>query len=99
MCGNGKWLTWLLGQEEGPPRRILLRAPGRSGPALRTWMMSSTSVLPEEVLSEAHVDHVVLPSHLLEVQANELRLVVLNSLQASGTNRNLTGFTLQSDEE
>lgn len=48
----------------------------------------------------AHVDHVVLPSHLLKVQGDELRLVAVDSLKQSGANRpQSTGFTLQSNEE
>lgn len=37
-------------------------------------------VLPKEALSVAHVDHVVLPAYLLEVQGDELRLVTVDSL-------------------
>lgn len=43
--------------------------------------------LPEEFLCVAHVDHVVLPSHLLEVQGDELRLVAVDSLLRSKANR------------
>lgn len=37
-------------------------------------------IVPEEVFCMAHVDHVVFPSHLLEVQGNELGLVAVDSL-------------------
>ena len=36
--------------------------------------------IPEEAFCFAHVDHVVFPSHLLEVQGDELWLVVVDCL-------------------
>lgn len=45
-----------------------------------TLIMISTLLLPEEVFCMAHVNHVVLPPHLLEVQGDELWLVAVDSL-------------------
>lgn len=53
--------------------------------------MSSTLVLPEEVFRVAHVDPVVLPSNLLKVQGNELRLVAVDSLRGSSKKGALSG--------
>lgn len=45
--------------------------------------MSSTLVLPKEVFRMAHVNPVVLPSDLLKVQGDELRLVAVDSLRGN----------------
>lgn len=44
------------------------------------WATGSTLFLLEEVFSVAHVVRVVLPSHLLEVQGDELGLVAADGL-------------------
>lgn len=52
----------------------------RSNLFSRSLTLSSTLLLPKEVFSMAHVDHIVLSSNLLEVQGDELWLVALDSL-------------------
>lgn len=60
--------------------------------------LCSTVILPEEVFCMAHVDHVVLPSHLLEVQGHELRLVVVDSLLQNRGIGSQWGSAFQCDE-
>lgn len=45
-----------------------------------TQITQTAWILPEEVFRMVHVGCVVFPSHLLEVQANKLRLVGVDSL-------------------
>lgn len=45
-----------------------------------TRIIISTIVLPKELFDMSHVDHVVLPSHLLKVQGKEVWLVALDCL-------------------
>lgn len=44
------------------------------------WHSDVSDILPKEVLCMAHVDHVVLPSNLLEMQGDEAWFVTLDCL-------------------